>query len=139
MVATTITNCGRCTSKVGGAQLREATPVGSGSFSLSVRVAEATVSTAIRTLNSTGKPEAGTALAALLTEGSQLGFVGNPLLYPACFAKVSASYSTGARLRRGWRCISGRSLCLAGCLCGLAVPPVTFRLISSGRPRLMGG
>ena len=92
MVATTITNCGRCTSKVGGAQLREASPVGSGSFSLSVRVAEATVSTAIRTLNSTGKPEAGTALAALLAEGSQLGFTGNPLLYPTCFAKVSTSY-----------------------------------------------
>ena len=36
LVATTITNCGRCTSKVGGVQLREAAPVGSGSFSLSV-------------------------------------------------------------------------------------------------------
>ena len=47
---------------------------------------------AIRTLNSTGKPEAGTALAALLAEGSQLSFTGNPLLYPACFAKVSTSY-----------------------------------------------
>ena len=92
MVATTISNCGCCTSKVGGAQLCETSLVGSGLFSLSVQVAEATVSMAIRTLNSTSKPEAGTALAALLAEGSQLRFTGNPLLHLACFAKVSTSY-----------------------------------------------
>ena len=67
--------------------LREPAPVGTGAFSPSVHAVEA-----IRTLNSAGKPEAGTALAALLAEGCQVSFVCNPLLFPACFARVPTSY-----------------------------------------------
>ena len=85
-VATALGACSRNSRKVGGAQLRESAPVGVGVFCLSARVAETSITTAIRVLNSTGRPESDTALAALLGEGRWLGFLGNPLLQPGCFS-----------------------------------------------------
>ena len=91
-VATALGVCGRNQHKVSGAQLREPAPVGVNTFCLSARVTETSVTTAIRVLNSTGRPESSTAMAALLGEGRRLGFLSNPLLRPGCFSASSQSY-----------------------------------------------
>ena len=91
-VATALGACGRNSRKVGGAQLREPAPVGVNAFCLSARVAETSITTALRVLNSAGRPESGTALAALLSEGRRLGFLHNPLSRPGCFSAASQSY-----------------------------------------------
>ena len=91
-VATALGACGRNSRKVGGAQLREPAPVGVNAFCLSTRVAETSITTVIHVLNSAGWPESGTALAALLSEGRQLGFLNNPLSQPSCFSAASQSY-----------------------------------------------
>ena len=91
-MATALGACSRNSRKIGGAQLRESAPVGVGAFCLSARVAETSITTAIRVLNSAGRPKSDTALAALLGEGSRLGFLGNPLLRPGCFSAASRSY-----------------------------------------------
>ena len=91
-VAASLGACSRNAQKIGAAKPREPAPVGVGAFCLSSRVAETMVTTTIRVLNSAGRPESGTALAALLDKGRCLGFLGNPLLRPGCFSAASQLY-----------------------------------------------